>query len=262
MIENDEILITLNDLVQEIYGWKFDIGDKVNFRYFDGVEEVERSFKIIGSIDESKVTDNYSMFVLPKEKLEQLFPGVNTIDTLVISINDVEVNGDKVEEKLYSLIDEDPLLGMDTLRERLAIDKKSFDLLNKVIVGLSGFIILFSLINLVNTIVTNVISRKKEFAMLQSIGLSNKQLVRMIQFEGLGLSLGNLIITLIFGTALGYGLIIVLQHFGATYMHYRFPIEYLMIYILIIVMTPIVVSSILVRLFQKESLVSRLRNIG
>lgn len=262
MIKNDEILITLNDLVQEIYGWKFDIGDNVNFRYFDGEKEVEKFFTIIGSIDESKVTDNYSMFVLPKEKLEQLFPGVNTIDALVISINDFEVNGDKVEEKLYSLIDEDPLLGMDTLRETLATDKKSFDLLDKTIVGLSGVIILFSLINLANTIVTNIISRKKEFAMLQSIGLSNKQLVRMIQFEGLGLSFGNLIITLLFGTALGYGLITVLQHLGATYMHYRFPIGYLMIYVLIIVIVPGVVSSILVRLFQKESLVSRLRNIS
>lgn len=60
----------------------------------------------------------------------------------------------------------------------------------------------------------NIASAK---GVLQSIGLSNKQLVRMIQFEGLGLSFGNLIITLIFGTALGYGLIGLLQHFGATY---------------------------------------------
>lgn len=97
--------------------------------------------------------------------------------------------------------------------------------------------------------------------MLQSIGLSNKQLVKMIQFEGLGLSLGNLIITLIFGTALGYGLVRVLQHFGATYMHYRFPIGYLMVYILIIIMVPMVISAILVKLFQKESIVSRLRHI-
>lgn len=36
MIENDEILIVLNKLAEEIYGWKFEIGDKVDFRYFDG----------------------------------------------------------------------------------------------------------------------------------------------------------------------------------------------------------------------------------
>ena len=261
MIKNDELIVTLNDLVQEIYGWEFEIGDQVIFRYFDGEREIEKSFTIIGSIGESKVTDNYSMFVLPKEKLEQLLPGVNTIDALVVSINDFEENGDRVEEKLYSLIDEDPLLGMDTLRERLATDKQSFDLLNKIILGLSGFVILFSLINLINTIITNIISRKKEFAMLQSIGLGNKQLIRMIQFEGLGLSFGSLIITLIFGTVLGYGLIRVLQYFGATYIHYHFPIGYLMIYILIVVIVPMVVSRILVRLFQKESLISRLRHI-
>ncbi|WMM26288.1 FtsX-like permease family protein [Tissierella sp. MB52-C2] len=262
MIENDEILIVLNKLAEEIYGWKFEIGDKVDFRYFDGKKEVEKSFKIIDAIDEPSDEMYYAgWFLLPIEKLEQLFPGINTIDTLGISVNDFEKEGERVEEQLLNLIDENPLLGMSTLRERLAEDKQSFDLIYKVMVGLSGFIILFSLINLVNTIITNIISRKKEFAMLQSIGLSNKQLVKMIQFEGLGLSLGNLIITLIFGTALGYGLVRVLQHFGATYMHYRFPIGYLMVYILIIIMVPMVISAILVKLFQKESIVSRLRHI-
>ena len=174
MIKSDEILIVYNKVAEEIYGWKFEIGDKVDFRYFDGKKEVEKSFKVIGSIGEpSNVTYYTGWFLLPIEKLEQLFPGINTIDTLVISVNDFEHEGDKVEEKLYSLIDEDPLLGMDTLREALAKDKQSFDLMNKVIVGLSGFIILFSLINLVNTIITNIVSRKREFAMLQSIGLSN-----------------------------------------------------------------------------------------
>lgn len=263
MIKNDEILIVYNKLAEEIYGWKFEIGDKVDFRYFDGKKEVEKSFKITGSIGEpSNVTYNSSWFLLPIEKLEQLFPGINTIDTLVISVNDFEQEGDRAEEQLLNLIDENPLLEMNTLKQNLIEDKYNFDLRNKTIIGLSGFIILFSLINLVNTIITNIISRKREFAMLQSIGLSNKQLVRMIQFEGLGLSFGNLIITLIFGTALGYGLIRVLQHFGANYMHYRFPIGYLIIYVLIIVMTPIVVSSILVRIFRKESLVSRLRHVN
>ncbi len=261
MIKNDEILITRNDTIKEVYGWKFDIGDKVNFRYFDGKKEVEKSFKIIGSIDDSKVTDNYSIFVLPIEKLEQLFPGLNTIDTLVISINDFENEGDKAEEKFHNLIDRNPLLEMHTLKQNLIEDKQSFDLLYKSMIGLSGFVILFSLINLVNTIITNIISRKKEFAMLQSIGLSNNQLVKMIQFEGLSLSFGNLIITLIFGSTLGYGLIKALQHVGATYHHYRFPTYYFMVYIMIVIMVPLIVSSILVRLFQKESLVSRLRHV-
>lgn len=261
MIENDEILVSNNKVAEEIYGWKFDMGDKVKFRYFDGNKEIEKAFKVIGSIDKSSnVTYNSGWFILPIEKLEQLFPGINTIDALVISANNFEKEGDKVEEKLSNIIEENPFLEMGTLKQNLIEDKQSFDLMNKVIIGLSGFIILFSLINLVNTIITNIIARQKEFAMLQSIGLSHKQLIRMIQFEGLGLSFGNLIITLIFGTALGYGLIRVLQHFGANYLHYHFPIGYLLIYIMIIIMVPIAVSSILVRLFQKESLVSRLRN--
>ena len=260
MIKNDEILVADNQVAKEIYGWKFNIGDKVSLRYFDGNKEVQKSFKIIGSIGEpSNVTYNSGWFMLPIEKLERLFPGINTTDTLVISINDFDRDGDKVEENLQNIIEENPLLEMDTLRQTIIEDKQSFDLINKAIIGLSGFIILFSLINLVNAIITLIVSRKREFAMLQSIGLSNRQLVRMIQFEGLGLSLGNLIITLVFGTLLGYGLIRVLQSVGATYLHYHFPIGYFIIYIFIVAMVSVVISSILVRLFQKESLVSRLQ---
>lgn len=123
---------------------------------------MEKSFKIIDAIDEPSDEMYYAgWFLLPIEKLEQLFPGINTIDTLGISVNDFEKEGERVEEQLLNLIDENPLLGMSTLRERLAEDKQSFDLIYKVMVGLSGFIILFSLINLVNTIITNIISRKR-----------------------------------------------------------------------------------------------------
>ena len=262
MIKNDEILIVFNKVAQEIYGWKFEIGDKVDFRYYDGKKEIEKSFKIVGSIEKpSNITYHSGWFLLPVEKLEVLFPGLNTMDTLVVSINDFENEGDIAESKIYNLIDRNPLLEIHTLKQNLIEDKETFNLLYKSIIGLSGFIILFSLINLVNTIITNIISRKKEFAMLQSIGLTNKQLIKMIQFEGLGLSFGNSIITLIFGSSLGYGLIKVLQHVGATYVHYHFPMYYFIVYIMIIVMVPLIVSNILVKSFQKESLVSRLRHV-
>ena len=102
MIKNDEILVADNQVAKEIYGWKFDIGDKVSLRYFDGNKEVQRSFKVIGVMEKpSNVTYNSGWFMLPIEKLERLFPGINTTDTLVISINNFDRDGDKVEEKLY-----------------------------------------------------------------------------------------------------------------------------------------------------------------
>ena len=48
-----------------------------------------------------------------------------------------------------------------------------------VILGMSGFI------NFINLMITNIITRKKEYAVMQSIGMTTKQLIRLIVNEGL-----------------------------------------------------------------------------
>lgn len=86
-----------------------------------------------------------------------------------------------------------------------------------------GFIILMSLItlaNIFNTISTNIMLRRKEFAMMKSVGLSQKGFRKMLNFEcliygfrslifGLPLSIGACcLLHMLTSTAFDYGLII------------------------------------------------------
>ena len=89
-----------------------------------------------------------------------------------------------------------------------------FNLLFSVLVGLSVFIIGFALINLINTLITNILTRDHEFAMLQSVGMTRKQLSGMLRMEALILAGGNLLITLVIGTSAGYVMIKILRYFG------------------------------------------------
>lgn len=260
MIAKDEVLIVNNPVAKEIFGWKFAVGDTVKLHYFNGTEEVEKDFTVVGAIDTySEVTYNAGWFIIPREKLETLFPDIDTTETLVVNVDDFELRGDEIESQIKNMVDENPLLALDTLREELISDATSFTLLNKVVLGLAIFIIAFSLINLINTLITNIVSRQQEFSMLQSIGMTNSQLMKMIQAEGLMLALGNLIITLILGTGAGYLLVYMLREIGATYMHYRFPTGYFLGYVLVTLLVPMLVSGVLVRSFQGTSLVERLR---
>ena len=52
--------------------------------------------------------------------------------------------------------------------------------------AISVVIALVGVLNFVNSMVTAIISRKKEFAMIQSVGMTKRQLGRMLAFEGLG----------------------------------------------------------------------------
>ena len=132
-------------------------------------------------------------------------------------------------------------------------------MLHGTMLGLSAFIILFSLLNLLNTLITNMVTRKQEFAMLQSIGMSEKQLYQMVQSEGILLAGGNVLLTLVGGTLGGIGMIEVMRHFEAEYMHYHFPLWYLRKTVLLVVI-PIIVSRVVFYFFKKETLVERIRN--
>lgn len=127
-----------------------------------------------------------------------------------------------------------------------------------MILGLSIFIIGFSMINLVNTLITSVVTRKQEFAMLQSIGMTNKQLMKMTLSEGLLLSLGNLIITIAIGTPFSYAIIELLRYFSADYMHFTFPKFFFLGYVVLIIIVPVIVSTVTLHSFDKQTLVERL----
>jgi putative ABC transport system permease protein len=104
-----------------------------------------------------------------------------------------------------------------------------------------------------------VVTKKQEFAMLQSIGMTNAQLMKMIQTEGLSLSIGNLLITLIIGIPASYAGIELLHYFNVDYMHFKFPIWFFLGYVVLIILVPIIVSSVTLHSFKKQTLVERLR---
>lgn len=66
-----------------------------------------------------------------------------------------------------------------------------------------AFIILISIINIVNTISTSILVRAKELAGLKSIGMSNKQKMKMMILEGLFYGMDSLFI----GIAISMGII-------------------------------------------------------
>ncbi|MCX4273871.1 MAG: ABC transporter permease [Acetatifactor sp.] len=91
--------------------------------------------------------------------------------------------------------------GMDF--ESKATYISSFDDLTSLIITIGGvlssIIGIIGIANFVNSVLTSVITRKKEFAMLQSIGMTGRQLKRMLSFEGLYYAMGTIITSLVLG---------------------------------------------------------------
>lgn len=261
LAEKDGVIFTRGNAWEEAYGWEFQVGDTVDISWYDGEQTQEKSFTVMGIIDANDFTiqpgDVFTDFILPEESFASMGKELNLNEDLVLEV-DREKEAD-IERSLDDVLGAYPWLSMDTLREQELQSRESFTIVFSTLLGLSVFIIGFALINLLNTLITNILTRRHEFAMLQSVGMTRKQLSKMLRTEGLLLAAGNLVITTVLGTAAGYAMVEILQYFHVKYMHFVFPIWFYLGYAVFILLIPVAVTECMVRRFQRESLVERLR---
>ena len=141
------------------------------------------------------------------------------------------------------------------------IRKETANQMFGAISGLAIFIMMFSILSMMNTLITNIVTRKQELAMLESIGMSKVQIRRMLLGESLLLVLATVGVTVTIGTLCGYVLSNVLYNMGAFYMAFKFPVSFALIYAGILIIVPLLITFVSMQSFSKEALVERLRGM-
>lgn len=268
MVRNKEIIIYHNSVAKEIFGWQFEIGSTVKFRWYDGSSYREDYFTVGGCVegihkdqdeDARLIALNIGWFFMPEDLLKNMLPdGYDFCDELIISVEDYKTDT-IVKEFIENLAVENPYLSTEAFTDYLKENEINYASWNYVVWGLSAFIIGFALINLINTIVSNIVARKKEFAMLCSIGMSGSQLRKMIIGEGVILAVKNIVITICLGIPAGYILIWAMREWAAPYLHWHFPAWYLLGYVVLVVAAPVIISGVIINILNRKSLVERLR---
>ena len=114
----------------------------------------------------------------------------NTNDTINIYIRAKDYL--KLDKEITSIIENDNIYYTNTY----VTNHNSIVLINcvKLVIYLAlGFIIFITVVSIIGTISASLNLRRKEFSILKSIGLSNKQFNKMIFYESLMLSLKSLL---------------------------------------------------------------------
>lgn len=125
------------------------------------------------------------------------------------------------------------------------------------------FIGVFGIINLLNTLITNILTRKRELGVLQAVGLSSKQLSKMLLIEGLFYTLGVLLLSISCGTLIGYLLCTVfsaMSIFGKV--SYHFPTVEMFSYFILMLAVQMLFSYLAIRQIKKQSLVDQIRELS
>ena len=125
--------------------------------------------------------------------------------------------------------------------------------------ALSFVVGLVGVLNYINAVLTGIITRKRELAMLQSIGMTGAQLKRMLQYEGLLYALGAVGLALVLALAAGPLLADVMEGMF-WFFSYHLTLWPILILLPVFALLGIAVPSLVYRSLSRSTIVERLRD--
>lgn len=148
----------------------------------------------------------YNAFLPALELQKELPKGTDPANIVSATLHVDPAKMDLIEQAAKALTDSTNELSLKS-REDYKEELGGFiRIFQTVGYGLSLVIALIGVLNYINTVLTGVVSRRNEFAMLESIGMTKKQLKRMLILEGLYTVLLTVLITSTLGVFLTYNL--------------------------------------------------------
>ena len=262
LMSGDYILTADNDNVAEIYGWEFTVGDTIALHYYDGSKMVEKDVTILGILNDEYNLEHDGLegwFLMPEQALLSWL-SYDSLNAHLLVSTDTDKE-ETVQEALTEMLEKKSELNLETYAERKIVYEQIVNQMFAAISGLAIFIMMFSILSMMNTLITNIVTRKQELAMLEAIGMNKIQIRKMLLGESLFLVLATVGVTTTIGTLSGYALSNMLYNMGAFYMAFQFPMNLALIYAGVLIAVPLLITFVSMHSFSKEALVERLRGM-
>lgn len=233
----------------------YNVGDKISL---NGKEfEIMAIAEVPYPITEGKTNPGSEFnltFYVPSSSFLEMYPE-NTPRKWFLNVEKGKEN--EIENILKPYMEKGvPIETEKTIEQNYNNATKSATLLQNIV---SIMILVIGIVNFANVIIISVTSRKKEFAMMQSIGMTKKQLRLLLMMEGINISIITLIISYFLSlVTICVGVSAYLQtQWTATY---HFSITPLLVVTPVLIILPIVISLICFQRIQKIEIIERLQD--
>ena len=225
---------------------------------------------ISGLFDASKAANGHGALAMdsaglfaPEELFRELHPEIESFDYSWSIVSDPK-KAETVEGRLKELVSGRSNLGLDTIATHIEYEKMQSRIIFGSLQALSWLIFLFGVVNLINTTLSNQLSRKRENSILRSVGLTGKQLCRMSVIEGMCHALFAALTVLILGLPLSVAVCaeVSKKSFAGVVVPYQFPFLQMGLFLLVLFGMEVILSVWMVRRQKKQSLVEQMRAQG
>lgn len=248
-------IILINDTAENL-SLSAQLGDEVEVDFLtkDG-QTITKNYTIMGIVSNFSHPAFNMCFAMPEELMNEACKMDCSGTISVITETD---KADTIEASLNQLIDGNSDLVMDTIEESITYYSRNQQLPFGALLIVAIIVVCFSFINLVNTTITNFLSRRQEIGMLQAIGLSKRQLMKMLCYEGVLYSAFATLVTLILGAGLGFLCVQAVKTMN-PYFDYSFPWLVILLYLAILLIVQFILISYTTGNLRKQSLVEQIR---
>lgn len=195
---------------------------------------------------------NEVLLIVNDKTFQNLFDNVD-----YYSVNFNSNDADKLQQDIEQIL-QGETYDLSNISKRTKQNQNFFIL---IAIFLYGFIIVISLIgitNVFNTITTNMTLRKREFAMLKSVGMTRKEFKRMIRLESIFMGIKSLFFGIPIGIILSYIIYRIIE--AETFISYRLPLKAIVLAILVVYLLITVIMHYSISKINKQNIIETIRN--
>ena len=239
-----------------MYNWKK--GDTIQGK----INNKDYSIKIIDKTEETvkginNLYNTEATLIVSDEWLEKNIGDYETISMYAKS-KDADKLDEEIEQYKQEKNIEDSEIRIFNIQENAKAQNAVVLVISIFLYGFIGVITLIGITNIFNTITTNMNLRKKEFAMLKSIGMTKKEFNRMIRLESIFYGVKSLIIGIPIGILLSYGMYNVFK--DNMQMSYNLPLKAIIISIIFVSIIIGIIMKYSMSKINKQNIIETIRN--
>ena len=257
-IDYDAMLTENSVICTTHYDWAdmgLSLGEPITLNIHDGDRTIPVTVSVCAVIKDSR----HGYFNMPRELWDALDLQYDPTTELYISVEDSAY--DEVKTTLQEICAENEHFGLYSLDEELQIGRLYVNIIKYPLYAILIMVAVIGCINLINTMITSIVTRKRELGVLQAIGLSDGQLKKMLSLEGLFFTTGTLLISVTLGNLFGYLIYLFAKknHFAAI-SAYHYPLWETIGLAALLLLGQLVITAVSNRRVHRESLIDRIRS--
>lgn len=204
--------------------------------------------RLLQTLDENAPIEKTSInaiLIIPMEVAKTI--DVENNKTIIDGMTNMRINSsntNKLEEDIERYINE-PQLNILNYTKRKEDRENMTNLISIFAYGLIIIIGVIGLTNIINTIATNINERKGEFKILNSVGMTNKQLKKMLKYESILYSIKAVLIGVLIGLVIAF--IIYLIFNSSNIVSYYIPVIQIIIACIIVILVTYMCSRVKIK---------------